>query len=58
MLRSGWRHAFWLVSLPSLTHLLLQAAAVDVIDVVVPIVSAAALDHIVYDILQSIEHIA
>jgi hypothetical protein len=32
--------------------------AVDVIDVVVPVVSAAALDHIVSDILQSIEHTA
>jgi hypothetical protein len=45
--------AFWLVSLPSPALLLLQAAAVDGIDVVVPIVSAAALD-----ILQSIEHTA
>jgi hypothetical protein len=45
--------AFWLVSLPSLAILLLQAAADDVIDLVVPVVSAAALD-----ILQSMEHSA
>ncbi len=56
MIRSGWRHTFWLVSLPSPALLLLQEAAVDVIDVVFPVVSAAALDPSVFNILQSMEH--
>ncbi len=58
MVTSGWRHQFRLVSLPSPALMLLQAAAVDGIYVVVPIVSAAALETTVSDILQSMKHTA